>query len=216
MSRQLRLGLTQRVAVDADSGERRDCLDQRWAELLGAYGYLVVPLPNLVADPAAVVKDLGLHGMVLTGGNDLASVPNGADPAPERDALESELLRYAAAIRLPVLGVCRGMQMMAHHFGTPVVAVQDHVLPEHPIAMQTGTPMPLAPVERVNSYHHFGLLSERLGGEFVACALAGDGTVEALMHRHLPQWGIMWHPERGAPSPRDREIFARLFGVAGK
>jgi len=216
MSKPLRLGLTQRVAVDPNTGERRDCLDQRWAELLGAYGYLAVPLPNLAAGPPMLAQELGLGGIVLTGGNDLASVPNGADPAPERDALESELLRYAVANALPVLGVCRGMQMMAHFFGAPVVAVQDHVLPEHSISLQPGTPMPLARVERVNSFHRFGIASDRLGGELVAGALAGDGTVEAMTHRHLPQWGIMWHPERGTPSPRDREIFARLFGAAEK
>lgn len=211
MSRQLRLGLTQRVSIDRNTGERRDGLDQRWAELMGAYGYLVIPLANLLVEPISSVKELRLDGIVFTGGNDLASIADSTDPAPERDALESVLLEYAAEKRLPVLGVCRGMQMMANYYGAQVVAVRGHVLQEHRIAAQPGTVMPLAQAEHVNSYHNFGLLGAGLGDQLVACALAGDGTVEAMTHRHLPHWGIMWHMERGTPSPRDREILARLF-----
>lgn len=212
MSRQLRLGLTQRVSTNQDTGERRDGLDQRWAELMGGYGYLVIPLANLLVNPISTVKELRLDGIVLTGGNDLAAVPNSTDPAPERDALESVLLGYAAETRLPVLGVCRGMQMMTSHYDAQVVAVQNHVVSEHRISAQPGSVIPLALAEDVNSYHNYGLFRDGLGSELVACALASDGTVEAVAHRHLPHWGIMWHMERGTPSARDREILVRLFG----
>ncbi|MBI3896312.1 MAG: gamma-glutamyl-gamma-aminobutyrate hydrolase family protein [Acidobacteria bacterium] len=216
MSRQLRLGLTQRVSIDQNTGERRDGLDQRWAGLLGAYDYLVIPLANLLVDPISSVKDLRLDGIVLTGGNDLAFVPNATDPAPERDALESVLLEYAAERKLPVLGVCRGMQMMAKYYGAQVVAVQNHVVPKHSIAAQPGSVIPFGQAEYVNSYHNLGLFRDGLVGDLVACALASDGTVEAITHRQLPHWGIMWHMERGTPSPRDREILTRLFRSTGR
>jgi putative glutamine amidotransferase len=152
---------------------------------------------------------------VLTGGNDLASVPGATDTAPERDALELRLLQHAARKPLPVLGVCRGMQIMAQHYGASVVAVRGHVRVEHGITAEAASLMPLPIVDSVNSFHNYGIAREGLGPELVACAVASDGTVEAFAHRRLRHWGVMWHIERGAPSARDRAILDRLFGASG-
>ena len=99
-----KIGLTQRVQLVPDYGERRDCLDQRWTPLLEQAGLTAVPLANLSADVGAHVDALGLGGAILTGGNDLAEIAGARDPAPERD-------RYPVVVRgedvLWVPGVCR-------------------------------------------------------------------------------------------------------------
>jgi N5-(cytidine 5'-diphosphoramidyl)-L-glutamine hydrolase len=211
VNRRARLGLTQRVVTEIISGERRDVLDQRWTCLLESYGYLAVPLPNRLVDPALALDALALDGLILTGGNDLAAVAGATDPAPERDALELRLLELAGDRCLPVLGVCRGMQIMARHYGAAVVGVSGHVVREHRIKAQPSSTIPLDAVEAVNSYHNFGVMRTGLGPDLVACALAEDGTVEAMAHRRLPHWAVMWHIERGAPTGRDRDILDALF-----
>jgi gamma-glutamyl-gamma-aminobutyrate hydrolase PuuD len=189
-----RVGLTQRVVV-VPSGERRDSLDQRWPALLVRLGARPVPIPN-VPESTNVIGDLGLSGLILTGGNDLADVESAMDTAPERDALESALLTEAVGQSIPVLGVCRGMQMIVRHHGGKIVRVPGHAGTVHGVRPVAG-PNALAPQDTVvRSYHNFGVVSDGLAGGLSAVALASDGTIEAVMHPTVAQWGIMWHPER--------------------
>jgi putative glutamine amidotransferase len=64
------IGLTQRVTVVPEYGERRDALDQRWSDFLSACGYLPVPLPNRPHTAVALAQAAGVGGILLTGGND--------------------------------------------------------------------------------------------------------------------------------------------------
>ena len=119
----LKVGLTQRVEVIQDTNERRDCLDQAWTRLLVDNGYLPIPLPNRVEDVDTLIAELEIDGIILTGGNDLSHLTGATNTAPERDAFERRLLERCADLDIPVLGVCRGMQMMVAHFGGELVAV---------------------------------------------------------------------------------------------
>jgi putative glutamine amidotransferase len=195
----IKVGLTQRVDVVPAYGERRDALDQNWARLLGELGCLVVPVPNLLPDPARFARELVLDALLLTGGNDLADAEyRSPDAAPERDALELALIDVFQRAAKPVLGVCRGAQILNKFHGGSLVRVQAHVAARHRIRP---TPDGGGSVEEreVNSYHNFGILPSGLAPGLTATALAEDGTVESFHHRDLPHWGIMWHPERERP-----------------
>src|SRR5271165_6978792 len=102
------VAITQRVEVVPGFGERRDCLDQAWTRFLAACGLLPVLVPNVTDVALALCERANVSGVLLTGGNDLAAL--GGD-APERDAVENALLDFAEQHKLPVLGVCRGMQL---------------------------------------------------------------------------------------------------------
>ena len=65
--------------------------------------------------------------------------------------------------------------------------------------------------EAVNSFHQYGIQPEDVGTGLEIVATAPDGTVEAVAHRHAPQWGIMWHPERLPSDPRDVELLRAIF-----
>ena len=203
----LKIGLTQRVEVLADRGERRDCLDQAWTRLLIGRGYHPIPLPNCVEDVDELVAELGLDGVILTGGNDLADVPGATNPAPERDAFERKLLECCAGLEIPALGVCRGLQMIVVHYGGRVCPVRGHVATRHGI---TGCEAFADRVE-VNSYHDFGICEDDLPADLRPMARAPDGSVEAVAHQDLPQWGIMWHPERAPQDQQDLVLISRLF-----
>jgi putative glutamine amidotransferase len=199
------------VDVHPNTGERRDALDQNWALFLEAADCLPVILPNRIGDPVELQRTLALEGLLLTGGNDLAHLPSARNTAPERDALERALVQASRAQGLPVMGVCRGAQMLNHLAGGQIVTVAGHVAPRHrlvPLAAAEGL---LGPPFEIASYHDFGIGT--LGKGLEALALAEDGSVEAFRARDGSQMGILWHPEREAPFRReDIALFQRFFG----
>lgn len=204
----LRIGLTQRVEMDGERNERRDCLDQAWTPLLNASGLLPVPLPNREADPQILLRELKLDGVILTGGNDLAKFSQSPDAAPERDLFEQKLLSVCSETDLPVLGVCRGLQMLVVHHGGAIRPVPGHVATPHPLTLHLPKLMPLKQGMIVNSFHQFGILEQDLGPDWLRVATAPDGSVEAAAHRTLKQWGILWHPER-PPSGEEAGLLLR-------
>ena len=200
MSR-LRIAMSQRRDAVAGRDEVRDALDQRLAGLLWELGFLPLPLASRVAQPADYLAALAPDGVLLSGGNDIGS-------APARDALEWAALEYAAAQDLPVLGLCRGMQMINHFQGGALRPVSGHTAVRHRV---TG-PLVGPDGREVNSYHDQGLLDADLGDQLGAVAQADDGVVEALRHRRRPWLGIMWHPERDTPvASADRELINQHF-----
>jgi N5-(cytidine 5'-diphosphoramidyl)-L-glutamine hydrolase len=197
------VAITQRVAMVPEYGERRDCLDQAWPRFIAACGLLPLPLPNVVDVALTAFGRPEVAGLVLTGGNDLTAL--GGD-APERDATENALLDAAESRRLPVIGVCRGMQLIQQRCAVPLRPVQGHVMQRQTIDIE-GKEI------EVNSYHNFA------AGEspppLTAWAHAHDGIIKAVRHSEQPLTGIMWHPERNTPfAARDIALFRRVFGVA--
>jgi putative glutamine amidotransferase len=194
------VAITQRVAVVPGHGERRDCLDQAWPRFLAACGLLPLAVPNVSVVALAMVRDADVAGLVLTGGNDLAAL--GGD-APERDATENALLDAAEARGLPVLGVCRGMQLMQQRCAIPLLRVAGHVTRSQTIRID-GEPA------EVNSYHRFAASETR--PPLDVWAVAADGVVKAVRHSARPLTGIMWHPERNTPfAAADISLFRRVF-----
>lgn len=234
----IRLGLTQRVEVVEAYGERRDCLDQAWTELLEGWGYTPVPLATTVETPREYLDQFDLDGVILTSGNDLTHLDDAANPAPERDAFERAAVAWALDWGVPVLGVCRGLELLNHYFGGSLGSVDDHVDTIHSVSFgsdswieaQLGQSTPetssaeteskprLDRVEwpnkiDVNSYHDYGIFEDAVGDELVAVGTAPDDTIECLIHPDHLVVGIMWHPERETPTTDfDRQLFAALFG----
>jgi putative glutamine amidotransferase len=206
-----RIAITQRVHDLADRAERRDALDQAWTPWLAAGGDEPVLVPNRLDDPVAYVRDLGVDAIVLTGGNDLAHLPGAQQSAPERDATERALLEHASATDLPVLAVCRGMQMLVDFWGGAVTRVDGHVARPHALDLIVDSPWRLRPGP-VNSFHDWGVARDGVPDVLQVLAVAPDDTVEAVAHRELRQVGIMWHAERDPADPADRALLARLTG----
>jgi len=192
------VAVTQRVAVDPPHGTRRDCLDQVWVKFLLHCGLLPIPVPNSVDAALTICEKVG--GIVLTGGNDLAAY--GGD-APERDETETALLDLAERRDLPILGVCRGMQMIQHRFGSRLQRVQGHVAPRQRISIEGKS------VE-VNSFHNFGAME--VFPPLMTWAVADDGVIKAVRHTGRRMIGVMWHPERLEPfTADDRALFSGFF-----
>lgn len=192
--------VSQRVEFFAERGERRDALDQRWVHFLQSCGMLAIPLPNAAGLLDDYLSIPHCCGAVLTGGNE---PPGWGEPVPERDALEGSLIARARAGDFPLLGVCRGMQMIQHALGLPLKRIHGHIAAAQEITVDGVR-------ETVNSYHTIGTHST--APETETWATADDGVVKALRLQSERVVGIMWHPERVAPfAQRDITLFRRHF-----
>ncbi len=177
-------------------------------------------------DPERAVETVArLDGLVIAGGPDVEPVRYGAEreprtgpPAPERDAWELALIEAALASRIPLLGICRGMQLLNVALGgTLVQHVDGHaevvgVFGGHPVKPVPGTRYAgIVPEETsVPTYHHQAV--DRLGTGLVPSAYAADGTVEAVELPSGEGWvlGVQWHPEMG----EDERVMRALVEAA--
>lgn len=183
-----RIGITQRHDPVPHRHETRDALDARWGEVLWEWGFMPIPLVSGIKDPLRYLQSLSLDGFLLTGGNNLGE-------APARDRLETAVLDHATQHGSPVVGVCRGMQMINNYQNGRLQGHANHVATPHTIKGPLTQQLP----RYVNSYHQYAIGSNELGHDLTAIAWAEDDTVEAITHTKLPWLGIMWHPEREEP-----------------
>ncbi|MFI5755799.1 gamma-glutamyl-gamma-aminobutyrate hydrolase family protein [Streptomyces sp. NPDC051569] len=187
-------------------------------------GALAAMLPP--DDPASAAEVVArLDGVVIAGGPDVEPVRYGAEPHPrtgpparERDAWELALIEAALASGTPLLGICRGMQLLNVALGgTLVQHVDGHSSPVvgafggHPVTPVPGTRYgDLVPEEfDVPTHHHQTV--DRLGRDLTVSAFAADGTVEAV-ELPGPRWalGVQWHPEMG----EDTRVMTALVRAA--
>lgn len=206
MKKPLLVGVSQRVEYFADRGERRDLLDQRMSQWISQLDCIPVPIPNslsgCVGDNNKLLEqwllNLDLKAFVLSGGNDIGD-------AYDRDQTERQILAFSYDNKLPLLGICRGMQMMGLWAGASLMQVSGHARTRHRLHGRL--------LSEVNSFHNFAL-SECPAG-FDVLATAEDHGIEAISHKTLPWEGWMWHPERESIFSVEHMNRARLILHAG-
>lgn len=209
-----RIGLTQRSHAVAGYNERRDMLDQRWSLLVERLGACALPLANGVRDVDAYLDVIDAEALILTGGNDIAAVPGASDAAPERDRFEALAYRYFRERNKPVLGVCRGAQMINHLAGGKLVRMSGHAGCRHELVWAVDAPVYWDRPAEVNSYHGYVIPRDGLAPGMQALAWGPDGTVEAF-HSDCGRIGaILWHPERELDLGAEAIAFLRaLLGL---
>jgi putative glutamine amidotransferase len=160
-------------------------------------------------------------GVLLPGGGDLAARWSGQpahaseyDVDEVQDAFDLALARAALDGGLPLLAICRGLQVVNVARGGDLVQDlgESHRHVVHTIDVPEGSPLP---VLDVSCYHHQGI--GRLGKGLRPAAYARDGTIEALTLDDHPGWflGVQWHPEDTADTdPGQAALFARLIRAA--
>ncbi len=181
----------------SEHGEWRDALSADWSHYLAMQSLLPVPVPN---DPEHCTEYLkGVIGLILTGGDDIVlSSPEDMNdnPRAKRDRTEVALVREAWERHLPVIGVCRGMQLLQWMEGGALVDMPEasHVAKEHDITWSKAAKRFGATGSmRVNSFHRHGI---RKAEGWNILAESADGYIEAMEHPDKKTVAVMWHPER--------------------
>jgi gamma-glutamyl-gamma-aminobutyrate hydrolase PuuD len=199
------IAVSQRVDVIEDRGERRDSLDQKLTTLIWESGLFPCAVPNALFYSTKAIHEwlevLKPQGIILSGGNDLGT-------CDDRDMIEMSLIEYAEKNKTPLLGICRGMQILARWAGVTMKKVEGHIGANHDIlvAVDDENNWP----KKVNSFHNYTL--SECPEKFVITAKTEYGDIEAIVHQSLPWEGWMWHPEREFPTAAaDRKRIRKLF-----
>ena len=204
----------------------------RQVESAGGLAVVVPPLPA-GADEQDVATVLSrLDGLILSGGSDVEPSRYGQQPhavlqppRPERDESELKLVRASARAELPLLGICRGMQVMAvaaggaleqhlpdrlGHFGhSPAPGTYG----EHPVELKPGTRLHEILGDRITvpTYHHQGVAEHP--GYLATGWSVGDGVLESIEDPAARfRLGVQWHPEVGS----DPRLFEALVAAAAR
>ncbi|MDF1503480.1 gamma-glutamyl-gamma-aminobutyrate hydrolase family protein [Roseisolibacter sp. H3M3-2] len=218
-------------------------MNQRYFRAVTAVGGAPVMLP-LFDDDLATVRAVyeRLDGLLIPGGVDMQPATYGEATRPEvgrldpaRDTVEIQLVRWAIADGMPVLGLCRGAQVInvasggslwqdiPAQLGTTLIHdcyptrgfARDHLA--HPVALAAGSRLEAlldAPSVQVNSMHHQSV--KTLGDGLLISAVAPDGVVEAVEGTgDAFVVGVQWHPEVfDAEDPTTRPIFEAFVAAS--
>ena len=202
-----------------------------YVEAIQGAGGAPLLLPAVGDDSVAAQLFTQLDGLLLPGGPDIDPLHFGEEPMykytridPESDHVELLLARLALRNNIPILGICRGIQMLNIAAGGDIyqdlaaqraeTLIHDQKAPwwypTHAIEIQPQTTLLEIlgePRLRVNSYHHQAV--RNVAPNFRVSALASDGVIEAIENPSLRYAiGVQWHPEQ---MYREYPLFKRLF-----
>jgi len=189
-----------------------------YSDCVATAGGVPVMLPCLDDAVSALER---CDALVLTGGGDVDPARYGEDPHetvsgvdPRRDRVEIALVHRALELGLPILAVCRGMQVLNVALGGSLIQhlEGDHLHQHaawdfpvhartHPVSFATGSLAHrlLGDAIEVNTLHHQAL--GRLADALVCTGRAPDGVVESVEVPGRHVWGVQWHPELLTPQP---------------
>ena len=204
-----RVIVTQRVDVVIEYKERRDAIDQLWVNFLLSIDIFPIFISNNMNYVEYVLNNENIDGVLFTGGNSLLKYGGNS---PERDCVEKFILEWAIEMNIPVLGVCRGMQLIQDFFGIPLKKIDNHVSVCHTLNVEKGLRLSadIELIPNANSYHNFG--ADKSNGKLRTVAYSLDGIVMAIEHKNKNIFGIMWHCERNYPfRESDRNLVRGIF-----
>lgn len=201
-------------------GQERACLNQTYINAIVKGGGIPVMLP-VIHDKESIRAQISLvDGLVLSGGYDVHPLYYGEEPHPslrfiypERDLYEMEALSLACQQEKPILGICRGLQLINVAFGGTLYQDLSQNSSEPPLKHSQEAKMHVA-VHTVditpdtilhsifgkdsvgtNSFHHQGI--KQLASGLIASAFARDGVIEGIEKENYPfMVAVQWHPER--------------------
>lgn len=184
--------------------------------LCGGAVPIMLPMSD---DPAVLLPVLSaLDGVLFTGGQDVsptlyneAKKPQCGEISEDRDRMETLLLKLSMEKGLPILGICRGIQLINAALGGTLwqdlptekpSGIEHHMSPPYDRAVHEVTLLENTPLSEllklrkigVNSYHHQAI--RELGRGLSAMAVSTDGLVEAVYKPDYSfLWAVQWHPE---------------------
>ena len=194
------IAITQRITYFYEGRDMYDCIDRNWNDFLFRCGIIPFILPNNIRQVKKILNLTKIDGVILSGGDDLICL--GGKDLP-REQVEEFLIRLCIKKKIPLLGVCRGMQKIQNFFNVKLLKIYSKVKKFEEVIIGNKK-------TKINSFHLFG--TKQNHKNFRNWVVSSDGVVKAIECRKNKIIGIMWHPERNIPFKKeDVKLFKNFF-----
>lgn len=172
-----------------------DFIDYYWINFFEKKKINFIILPNSINASNFILEKLKkkIDLIILSGGNDVNSKNK---IIKNRLKIESLIIKFSIKNKLPILGVCRGMQVLNLFFGGSLIKLKKHMRNVHEIKYLDNNIFIKKNKIKVNSFHNYGIKKNNLGNNLIPVALASDNSIEEFKHKKYKIYGTMWHPER--------------------
>lgn len=219
-------------------GYERAYVNNDYVEAVVNAGGIPVILPIIAEKEDIRAQLINIDGLIVSGGNDVNPIAYGEEPMEKlgfidsaRDVFDLELIKEARSQNMPILAICRGLQILNVAFGGTLYqdlsydkdsyvkhSQNSHTYtPGHLVNIAQGTVLSgiLGEKAVVNSFHHQAI--KDVGEGLIVSARAMDHVIEGIEAREGLIMGVQWHPEMMAHKfPEMRKFFEALVENAGK
>ena len=242
MERRPIIGISSSVIVDeagSFAGYKRAYVNKDYVDAVIRAGGVPLIIPFSTDKEVIISQAQLIDGLILSGGHDISPYNYGQEPSqkigetfPERDTYEIILLEESKKRNIPILGICRGFQLINVAAGGTLYQdlslipgnilkhnqVSNPTLKTHKVEIKENSFISsiFGKETMVNSFHH--QVINKVANDFIVVAKASDGVVEAIEHKTYKFLvAVQWHPEMLAVEcEKARELFTRFIEEAKK
>ena len=196
-----KIAIIPRIDKFGKHNEIRDNLDVRFISLIEKLGFVPILIPTKIKKIELYLNKISPDGVILSpGGNPLEN--------NIRRKNEYKIIKYSIKKKIPILGICRGAQVINLFFNGKLKKINNHVRKNHQIFGK------LIKSKKIitNSFHDLGFDKKILGKNLVIQAYTKDQIIESFSHKKYKVFGLMWHPERYKKIKQfDRKLLKSFF-----
>lgn len=242
MERRPIIGISSSVIVDeagSFAGYKRAYVNKDYVDAVIRAGGVPLIIPFSTDKEVIISQAQLIDGLILSGGHDISPYNYGQEPSqkigetfPERDTYEMILLEESKKRDIPILGICRGFQLINVAAGGTLYQdlslipgnilkhdqVSNPTLKTHKVEIKENSVISsiFGKETMVNSFHH--QVIDKVANDFIVVAKASDGVVEAIEHKTYKFLvAVQWHPEMLAVNcEKARELFSKFVEEAKK
>ena len=242
MERRPIIGISSSVIVDeagSFAGYKRAYVNKDYVDAVIRAGGVPLIIPFSTDKEVIISQAQLIDGLILSGGHDVSPYNYGQEPSqkigetfPERDTYEIILLEESKKRNIPILGICRGFQLINVAAGGTLYQdlslipgnilkhnqVSNPTLKTHKVEIKENSFISsiFGKETMVNSFHH--QVINKVANDFIVVAKASDGVVEAIEHKTYKFLvAVQWHPEMLAVNcEKARELFSKFVEEAKK
>jgi gamma-glutamyl-gamma-aminobutyrate hydrolase PuuD len=167
-----------------------DFIDHYWLDYFEKKNINYYLIPNKKKASIKILNKINL--LIIPGGNDVSNVLN---TSKIRNTVENNLINACSKKNIPILGICRGAQLLNKNFGGKIKKIKNHMRTRHDIYF-TKNDIVKKDFLNVNSFHNDGIKKNDLTKKFNMLAYDKDKNVEMFISKNKKIIGTMWHPER--------------------
>ena len=204
------VAVTSKITYEKNYHEVRDSISHDLSNFFLNQKIFMTILPNINLDPKKFFKKMPFDLLVLSGGDNinLTNIKKNS-----RENTEINFLLFCIKYKIPVIGICRGMQFINKYFGGGLTIdnKSKHVNKFHKVSSKIK--FDFFPTKNfiVNSFHRNVINYDDLSNALNPICFADDKSIEGFIHKKYPIIGIMWHPERNFVENKTNTFFKKSF-----